>query len=228
MVWSRATVLTALAVLAGAAGGCGTVPRSEYDSLQNRYNELNGAYNEMMLQVEDAKGAEQRLALQLRQARDQANQAQQNAAQLQQQLEEARRRPAPAPAPSAPPSPTATPREEIPFSVDMLFDFASASLSDEGRQSVATAAARILREYPNAEVVVVGHTDNVAVTSGKWKDNLELSAERALAVTRALIKAGVPAKRIQTVGVGDTQPVASNATEQGRTRNRRVVIKVMR
>ncbi|NLF31187.1 MAG: OmpA family protein, partial [Planctomycetes bacterium] len=125
-------------------------------------------------------------------------------------------------------SPTATPREEIAFNVDMLFDFASASLSAQGRQSVGAAAARILKEYPGATVVVVGHTDNVAVTSGKWKDNLELSAERAMAVTRALTSAGVPAKRIQTVGMGDTQPVASNATKDGQAKNRRVVVKVMR
>ena len=226
MVWSRAVVLTALAVLVGATGGCAAVPRSEYDALQNRYNELNGAYSELMLQVEDAKGAQERLALQLRQANDRVSQSQRSAAQLQQQLQQAQRRPSPAPAPA--PGPTATPREEIAFNVDMLFDFASATLSAEGRKSVAATAARILREYPSATVVVVGHTDNVAVTSGKWKDNLELSAERAMAVTRAMTRAGVPAKRIQTVGVGDTQPVAGNTTEAGRAKNRRVVIKVMR
>ncbi|MFW6155530.1 MAG: OmpA family protein [Planctomycetota bacterium] len=226
MVWSRAVVLTALVVVIGAAGGCAAVPRSEYDALQNRHNELNGAYNELMLQVEDAKGAQERLEMQLRQANNRLSQCRQNAAQLEQQLQQARQRPAPESAPA--PGPMGTPREEIAFNVDMLFDFASASLSAEGRKRVARAASQILKEYPDATVVVEGHTDNVAVTSGKWKDNLELSAERAMAVTRALIKAGVPAKRIRTVGAGETQPVASNATEAGRAKNRRVVIKVMR
>jgi outer membrane protein OmpA-like peptidoglycan-associated protein len=76
-----------------------------------------------------------------------------------------------------------------------------------------------VRLFPDAEITVTGHTDSFGSDSA----NFELSRRRAEAVRRYLIEvAKMPAFRISAVGYGETQPVASNATEEGRARNRRI------
>jgi chemotaxis protein MotB len=74
-------------------------------------------------------------------------------------------------------------------------------------------------------IVVQGHTDDVPMSGGT--SNWELSANRAGAVLHRLIEGGVPADRLSMAGYADTRPVASNATEEGRARNRRVDIVVV-
>jgi hypothetical protein len=74
-----------------------------------------------------------------------------------------------------------------------------------------------------AYIEIVGHTDNV----GDEKDNLELSKQRAASVRDYLISKGHDASKMVTVGKGDTMPVASNDTEEGRASNRRVQIVVL-
>ncbi|MHC4074708.1 MAG: OmpA family protein [Planctomycetota bacterium] len=63
-------------------------------------------------------------------------------------------------------------------------------------------------------------------TKDKWKDNLELSAQRAITVARYLIQRGIPENEIRAVGCGESRPVASNASSAGKARNRRVEIVV--
>ncbi len=75
-------------------------------------------------------------------------------------------------------------------------------------------------------LMVSGFTDDRQVRDGnrQFADNWELSAQRALTVTRALIDAGVPAASVFSAAFGSQQPVASNKDAQGRARNRRVEI----
>ena len=82
------------------------------------------------------------------------------------------------------------------------------------------AIARSLQDYPNTTVQVIGHTDN----TGTAAYNQDLSERRAAAVTSILRSGGVSSRRIATFGVGETQPIASNATVAGRAQNRRVEI----
>lgn len=113
----------------------------------------------------------------------------------------------------------------------VLFAFNSADLQPEGRQLLKSLAAP-LGAYLKArdEVLMVsGFTDDRAVRSGgkgaserPFADNWELSAQRALTVTRALIEEGVPAANVFAAAFGAQQPVASNADAEGRARNRRV------
>lgn len=85
-------------------------------------------------------------------------------------------------------------------------------------------AAAFIREYPDHDVVVEGHTDS----TGSDEFNKELSRRRAENVARALVeKYGVPAARISAKGFGEEQPVAANDTAGGREQNRRVVINIM-
>ena len=84
--------------------------------------------------------------------------------------------------------------------------------------------ARVLDRHPEiARVRVEGHTDK----SGVAEENLELSQQRAQAVMRFLIGAGVAADRLEAVGYGDSRPIADNSTVEGRATNRRVVFRIL-
>ncbi|HEX5391115.1 MAG TPA: OmpA family protein, partial [Burkholderiaceae bacterium] len=73
-------------------------------------------------------------------------------------------------------------------------------------------------------LMVSGFTDNKRIQEGnrRFDDNLELSAQRALTVTRALVAEGMPSSRVFAAAFGAEQPVASNSNEAGRALNRRV------
>ena len=83
--------------------------------------------------------------------------------------------------------------------------------------------ARTLNKYPSSYVDVVGHTDS----TGDASYNMQLSQRRARSVAAELIQRGVANARIATAGMGETQPVASNETADGRAANRRVEIKIV-
>ena len=114
----------------------------------------------------------------------------------------------------------------IGISGSVLFSFNSDELQPEGRQILKSLAGP-LAGYLGARsemLMVSGFTDNRSVTDGnkRFADNLELSAQRALTVTRALIEEGLPASAVFAAAFGPEQPVASNADAAGRSRNRRV------
>ncbi|MBN9411293.1 MAG: OmpA family protein [Burkholderiales bacterium] len=114
----------------------------------------------------------------------------------------------------------------IGISGSVLFAFNSADLQPEGRQ-LLRSLAEPLAAYLKArdEVLMVsGFTDNRQVRDGarRFTDNWELSAQRALTVTRALIDDGLPASAVFAAAFGSEQAVASNADAEGRARNRRV------
>ncbi len=86
--------------------------------------------------------------------------------------------------------------------------------------------ALIINELPNDfEINVQGHTDNKDLdSSSPYKDNWELSTARAISVVKELIKNGVDPKRLSAAGFANYRPIATNATEKGREKNRRVEI----
>ncbi len=104
---------------------------------------------------------------------------------------------------------------------DVLFATGSATLRPELQNEIRSIAANLVT-YPNSNIEVVGHTDNV----GTAALNMDLSQRRAYSVSSILIGSGVPAGRVSSYGRGFDQPVASNDTESGRSRNRRVEILV--
>ncbi len=114
----------------------------------------------------------------------------------------------------------------IGISGSLLFAFNSDELQPEGRQllkSLATPLASYLAER-NQMLMVSGFTDDRPMRGGtrKFADNWELSAQRALTVTRALIEEGIPSSMVFAAAFGAEQAVASNADAEGRARNRRV------
>ncbi|CAN5283470.1 OmpA family protein [soil metagenome] len=114
----------------------------------------------------------------------------------------------------------------IGISGSVLFAFNSADLQPEGRQLLKSLAAPIgayLRGR-NEILMVSGFTDARQMRDGarRFADNWELSAQRALAVTRTLIEDGVPSNAVFAAAFGSEQAVASNADADGRAKNRRV------
>lgn len=112
---------------------------------------------------------------------------------------------------------------------DILFAPGKATLSAAGDTELKKVAATIKSNYPDAIIRVYGHTDSdpVVKSAKLWQDNLDLSANRAMAVTRYLEKAGLSAARIETIGMGATHPLGSNRTAANKAKNRRVEITVV-
>jgi flagellar motor protein MotB len=119
----------------------------------------------------------------------------------------------------------------IGISGSVLFALNSDQLQPEGRE-VLKSLAGPLSEYLKARdqiLMVSGFTDDRQVRDGnhRFADNWELSAQRALTVTRALIDDGVPTRSVFAAAFGSGQPVGSNADDAGRAKNRRVEIAAM-
>jgi len=114
----------------------------------------------------------------------------------------------------------------IGISGSVLFSLNSDELQPEGRQLLKSLAAP-LAAYLRARdemLMISGFTDNRVVRNSnrQFTDNWELSAQRALTVTRALIAEGLPSSSVFAAAFGPEQPVASNADAAGRSHNRRV------
>ncbi|MDM7943234.1 MAG: OmpA family protein [Hydrogenophaga sp.] len=127
--------------------------------------------------------------------------------------------PAPARAPAAAPAPAAS---KVTYAADAFFDFDKAVLKPEGKAKLDDLASKV--SGINLEVVIaVGHTDS----TGAAGYNQALSNRRAEAVKAYLVSKGIESNRIYTEGKGLTQPVADNATREGRAKNRRVEVEVV-
>jgi len=98
------------------------------------------------------------------------------------------------------------------------FDFNKATIRPDARPVLDEAVQILKTEEPSAAVIVEGHTDSI----GSNSYNMKLSHRRADAVRDYLVRGGIAASRIHTEGFGETRPVASNATADGRAQNRRV------
>jgi len=110
------------------------------------------------------------------------------------------------------------------FTFDELqFETGSATLTKASSQQLEHLAA-VLKAYGNVAVNVAGYSDN----TGDPAANKRLSAERAATVKQALVSLGIPASRITDEGFGPEKPIASNDTEEGRAKNRRVELVVMK
>jgi outer membrane protein OmpA-like peptidoglycan-associated protein len=109
----------------------------------------------------------------------------------------------------------------VTFKSDVLFDINSATLKPGAYQEI-NRVAQVLLQYPQTNIQIAGHTDS----TGSEVYNQELSERRATSVLNALINQGVAPARMRTIGFGESQPIADNATEAGRQLNRRVVITI--
>ncbi len=186
-------------------------------------------YQALSVEHENLKGLLDRERSEKGQLADRISQDQMTIEELQRQIEERAKTPADATGFGA--------------GYDVAFDpskgtitvtLPNAILFDSGKAELKRATSReldhirsVLRDkYASKRVDVVGHTDTDPIKKSKWKDNWELSAQRALSVLRYLVKRGISEKDIQAVGCGESQPIASNSTTSGKAKNRRVEIVV--
>lgn len=113
------------------------------------------------------------------------------------------------------------------FSDRLFFDLGRAELREES-QAVLADVAKVLRDLPN-HIRIEGHTDNLPIRNARYPSNWELSTARATTVIRYLIEElGFAPGRLSAAGYGEYRPVADNSTAEGRARNRRVDIVVLR
>jgi chemotaxis protein MotB len=108
----------------------------------------------------------------------------------------------------------------------ILFESGKATLKNATSTELDHIRGVLQAKYPGRMIDVVGHTDSDPIKKSKWQDNWELSAQRALAVTRYLVEHGVSDGTVRASGCGSARPVASNATSTGKAKNRRVEIVV--
>lgn len=109
----------------------------------------------------------------------------------------------------------------VTFDSGLLFDYDSSVVKGAARSNL-TELANSLRQYPDTEVLIVGHTD----AQGSDTYNQGLSERRAEAAKNFLVTQGIPANRVRTEGLGESEPVASNDTDAGRAQNRRVEVAI--
>jgi flagellar motor protein MotB len=113
---------------------------------------------------------------------------------------------------------------------EVLFDTNSDELKPDGRAlmtEIGRSLAALLASEPTQMVLVGGHTDDRPIHGGRFPSNWELSAARALAVTKVLIAAGVPEPQVVAAGFGEHHPRARNDDEPGRARNRRIEVSLV-
>ena len=110
---------------------------------------------------------------------------------------------------------------QITFDSGILFDFDSSNLRGDARANL-NELAMSLKEYPNTDVLIVGHTD----ATGSDAYNQQLSERRASSAAQYLMSQGISRGRITTLGKGEMEPVASNESDYGRQQNRRVEVAI--
>jgi outer membrane protein OmpA-like peptidoglycan-associated protein len=109
----------------------------------------------------------------------------------------------------------------VTFDSGLLFDFDSDVIKGNARDNLSKLAAS-LKKYPDTDLMIVGHTDG----QGSDSYNQGLSERRAAAARAYLTSVGISATRVKTAGRGESEPIASNTDESGRSQNRRVEVAI--
>ena len=109
----------------------------------------------------------------------------------------------------------------------LLFDSGSAVLKDQSKPVLDKVGVILERYGSDAVIEIEGHTDNVPIHNSKFADNEELSSARALSVFYYLVEnTSLDPSNLRHAGMGDRTPVADNSTDEGRSKNRRVEIRI--
>jgi len=108
----------------------------------------------------------------------------------------------------------------------VLFDSGSAELKVQAKK-ILKGVIDELKKLPN-DIIVEGHTDNVPIRSGIYRSNFELSMARAYSVIKFMQDEGIDPKRLSGIGYGEYKPIADNSTPEGRAKNRRIEISILK
>ena len=110
---------------------------------------------------------------------------------------------------------------QVTFASGLMFGFDSTAIRPQAAENLRNLASS-LKEYPDTDLLIVGHTD----ASGTDSYNLDLSSRRARAAADYLGVQGVPMSRLRVIGRGEAEPIASNDTDNGQQLNRRIEIAI--
>ncbi|MFN0136262.1 MAG: flagellar motor protein MotB [Phycisphaerae bacterium] len=213
--WKR-IVATCIGI-AGVVGltGCQDGREEQIRALQEDKARLENENDSMRQQLADSS--------------NDAEAARQRALQLQQQLDDARRKLGQGSASNLPAGWEGTRTiawTDLPE--EILFDSGKAELTSNGRSTLRKLADTInsTPQFAGREVWIVGHTDTdpIKITKNLWKDNLDLSLNRAAACAREFWNLGFDKRRVTAAGQGEFAPRAANNTKDGKRMNRRVQI----
>jgi len=108
----------------------------------------------------------------------------------------------------------------------VLFDSGSAELKVQAKKILKDVIGE-LKKLPN-DIIVEGHTDNVPIRGGIYRSNFELSMARAYSVIKFMQDEGIDPKRLSGIGYGEYKPIADNSTPEGRAKNRRIEISILK
>jgi len=213
--WSLWVAATAVAAL--LAGGCCQEQDNKIKGLTLDNDNLKAQKVGLMTQLTAAQDAQREAANRADGlTRDLADRDQQINGLLA-RLNQPATRPAP---PGAPGWEHGTFGDRVVIGGDVLFDSGKDTLKAGAAARLDQIVRDIKAHYPNMLIRVYGHTDKQPIKKSPWDDNLELSANRALTVTRFLISKGIGAKLIESVAMGEFHP--DSATDM--SKNRRVEI----
>jgi len=198
-------------------------------SLLSGCTDYKKKYDYLNVEHQNLKGRFENMQAEKQQMADRISQDQQTIDELQRQIEELNK----------------TPAEATGFGegYDVAFDPAAGTITvtlqntilfASGKASLKSATSAELdhilsvlkQSYAGKKIDVVGHTDTDPIKKSPWKDNWELSAQRALSVARYLIQRGIPEGQVRAAGCGPARPVGPNTTPAGKAKNRRVEIVV--
>lgn len=116
----------------------------------------------------------------------------------------------------------------ITISDNALFASGSADIKPDSKK-LGQAISKMLKQYPGYEIIVAGHTDNQPISNSVFRNNWELSSQRALNFMEILLtSSSLDPTLISSTGYGEYRPVDSNKTSVGRAKNRRVEVSLMR
>ena len=213
-------VLTMIATI-GIGSGC-TNWHKKYDGLNVEHQNLKGLYENCVASLDTSTAEKTQLGQELAQGR-------QTIEQLQEQIRQKQVSPAEATGfgkgMDVAFDPTAgTITVTLPNAI--LFSPGKAALKKASVSELDHVRSVLRQRYRGRDIDVVGHTDSDPIRKSKWKDNWELSAERALTVLRYMTKQGIQEESIRAVAAGASRPIASNSTSSGKAKNRRVEIVV--
>ncbi len=198
--------------------GCQDPDKLQIEAQTERINSLLAENDRLAAENESLRGRLAQCSSDLEAARNRAYFLEQQNADLLKQLGER-------------PEQTGPWREDargfawIDIGSDLLFGSGKSKLRAEARAELAKIVDDIKSSYADRTILIVGHTDAdpIKVTKNLYKDNLDLSTERAASVFRELVSLGIEAERLVAGGQGEYNPVAPNDTKDGKSQNRRVV-----
>jgi chemotaxis protein MotB len=212
-------VLIGLAAVS-TLSGC-TNWEKKYKSLDVEYQNLKGLYENCQATLDSSAAEKSRMGQELANSKKQLE-------DMQKQIQEKKVSPG-----------KATGFEGMDVAVDaaagtitvtvsdsILFASGSSTLKNTYIAELDKIYGVIRERYSGRKIDIVGHTDSDPIKKSKWKDNWELSAQRALTVVRYMVDKGISKERIRAIGCGDAQSVASNSSSAGKSKNRRVEVVV--